>query len=404
MAEKTILDLFKLLFPLSRTKKAHLTALKKYLEEDEIKYARYLLKLGRMGVSYDKLNISKNIAYEKGFPQIHKAVPDEELDQTINLWNDNIRKVAEEELFHEFSTNAAKVIPSVIAPQIIGFEDIKNMVSWQLFCPEGIHVLLLGDPGTGKTDILRGAAQLAPISSFGLGSGTSGVGLTGAMKGKKFVKGLLPAADKGVCCIDELNLMRPRDRGALLNAMEKGFVTYDKGTSHKQLPAKVRILATANPKGDRFIGSKAEFLREQLPFDPALLSRFHAVFLIRRPDMEEFMRITKSIITKRSETLRSEDVKFIRDYIKYAEKMNVEFDPKLEPVVTDFVEEVKVDENKFLVELSPRFVLGIVRLTKAVARMHLSPKVTHEHLALVLRTIKRSLYFSTDSKKKHRKS
>ncbi len=398
--EKTILDFARIIMPLSKEKKQHILALKKYLNEEELKYVKQLLKLKRIGISYEKTGVSKELIEEKPHPEIHLATQDKEVEKNITLINEKIIRKAKEENYKEFSKTAHKKIPELIAPQIRGFEEIKKTISWQLFCPEIIHVLLLGDPGTGKTEMLISTSQLAPISSYGLGSGTSGVGLTGAMKGKKFIKGLLPLADKGICCIDELNLMKPKDRGALLNAMEKGFVTYDKGTSHKKLSARVRIQATANPKGDRFIGTRIDFLKEQIPFDPALLSRFHMVFLIRKPDVEEFVKITKSIIRNDNKTIKAEDIKFIKEYIVFAEKIKVEFDKKLEPIITSFVKEIKKDEKKFLIEISPRFVIGIIRMSKAAARIKLKEKVTEEELREVIRTVRKSLYISPDKKKK----
>jgi DNA replicative helicase MCM subunit Mcm2 (Cdc46/Mcm family) len=137
-------------------------------------------------------------------------------------------------------------------------EYVKKAVSLQLFASEPVHILLLGDPGTGKTEILRSVEELHPISVFGLGSGTSGAGLSISMSGGKPVLGLLPKAHKGICCIDELNLMKSEDMASLYSSMEKGFITYDKGSHHIKEKAEARILATANPVGDKFKGTELE--------------------------------------------------------------------------------------------------------------------------------------------------
>ena len=78
------------------------------------------------------------------------------------------------------------------------------------------------------------------------------------VKGKEVTKGLLPQADQGIAAIDELNLLKSADMGNLYNSMEKGFVRYDKGSNHIQLESRVRVLATANPKGDKFTGCVEE--------------------------------------------------------------------------------------------------------------------------------------------------
>ena len=402
--EKTVFDLFRLLFPLSGVKRRHVQVLATYLDDDQLSYIKQLLKLGKVGVSYQKERLNPAFCDPKPFPQLNKAKPDKELNLPLANWNNKIKKLAEEELFQAFAPNAKAILPGLIAPHIVGLDAAKKVAAYQLFSPERFHVLLLGDPGTGKTEILRGASQYAPISSFGLGSGTSAAGLAAAKKGKEIVKGLLPLAHKGVCCIDELNLLKPADRGALLNAMEKGFVTYDKGGRHQEFPAEVRVLATANPKGDRFVGSKVHFLKEQLPFDPALLSRFHFVFFVRRPSKEEFLKITKRLVSQEQDKVTKEDVDFIRSYVAYASKQKVAFNKELEPIITDFFDDIKSREDDYLIELSPRLVLGVVRLAKAIARVQLREMVMQDDLQEAIRIFKESLIIAPDSVAEHRRS
>jgi DNA replicative helicase MCM subunit Mcm2 (Cdc46/Mcm family) len=267
-----------------------------------------------------------------------------------------------------------------------------------LFAKDKVHILLLGDPATGKTDILRSISELAPISSYGLGSGASKAGLTMVMFGKEIVKGLLPLADNGIACIDELNLLRTADRGGLFNAMEKGFVTYDKSNEHIKLDARVKVFATANPEGERFVGRTIDVLRKQVPFDSALLTRFHLVFLIRKPGTKEFMQITSNIISGDKFHVNENDKKFVREYVKYALTQESELDKSLSPLIQGFVEDVKKDEPEFLVEISPRTVIGIMNMAKAAARMKLKYKVEKEDLIKILKIFNASLYIKKDER------
>jgi replicative DNA helicase Mcm len=230
---------------------------------------------------------------------------------------------------------------------------------------------LLGDPGTGKTDILRSAAKLSPVSSFGLGSGTSGAGLVVTVKGNEVIKGLLPMADKGICAIDELNLMKKEDYAGLYNAMEKGFVSYDKGGKHYKFDARIRVVSTANPKGDKFEGKNVEELRKEIPFDSALLTRFHLIFFIKKPGLEKFKKIAESILSGEKTKVKKGDIEFIKGYIKAVDDKirNVEFPKERQKEVINFVEEIKKKEEEHLIEISPRFVIGIMRLCKSLARM-----------------------------------
>ena len=183
------------------------------------------------------------------------------------------------ELFNRFSGKAFETLSKCVASNILGLDEVKKAVVLQLFAKDNLHVLLLGNPGVGKTEIVRSVSEFAPVSSFGLGSGTSGAGLGVAMRGKEILKGLLPMANGGLAAIDELNLMKKMDRANLYSAMDKGFVGYDKINGHLKVDAKVSVLASANPVGDKF-NRTIEKIRRQLPFDPALLQRFHLLFFI----------------------------------------------------------------------------------------------------------------------------
>ncbi|RMF06094.1 hypothetical protein D6764_03110 [Candidatus Woesearchaeota archaeon] len=396
----TLWDLILLFRPLSDEEKVHLSNIRQILDESSeenaqeiLRRIKKLLKQRRIGVAYSKLNISKVLADDDSFPEIFLTREDDELKKEVQEYNRIILDSFKKQLFDSLSDRAG-ILKEFIAPNIVGLDTEKEAVLLQLFAREGVHILLLGDPGTGKTDILMSAAKLHPKSVFGLGSGTSGVGLGASVKGKKKIAGLLPQADGGICCIDELNLMKQSDRAALYNAMEKGFVTYDKGDQHFTMKARVRVLASANPKGDKFAGKFVDTLKKQLPFDSALLTRFHLVFMIRKPDMRGFVEITRKIVRNDSKKLRDEDAEFIKEYVAYAEKVDVQFPKKFEKEVINFVKEIKKDEKRYLIEISPRLVVGFMRMAKASARLHLRDKVEKEDIEHVKDIVRTSLVVS----------
>ncbi|MFC1647998.1 AAA family ATPase [Nanoarchaeota archaeon] len=389
--EKRFSDIFKHIMPLSKEKKEDLTQVSLYLEGSSFSDFKYWYKLGMISIGNAVIG-SKKLGAQENYPVLAANDEDPELNDSCDAWNDKIAEKVRENTYKDFSEIAERKIKKLIAPNIIGLEDVKEAALLQLFAKEKVHLLLLGDPGTGKTDVLRSVAELAPKSSYGLGSGTSGAGLTVTVRGNEVIEGLLPMAHKGLCCIDELNLMKERDRAGFLNAMEKGFVTYDKANKHIQVKADIKVLATANPKGDRFAGWIIETLKKQLPFDPALLSRFHLVFLIKRPDVEGFVKITKKIISGEKEKTSEAEAAFVKDYIAHVNKLKVVFNKQLEPMITSFVEELKNDEEKFLIEISPRLVVGIVRLAKASARLNMRSEVNQDDVVKVLSLLKRALY------------
>ena len=228
--------------------------------------------------------------------------------------------------------------------------------------------------------VIQSESVLHPHSIFGLGSGISGAGLGLSMKGNEIKKGLLPLADQGLCCIDELNLIKSTEYGYLYSAMEDGFVSYDKANKHIKVDARIRVLSTANPKGDKFVGKIYDTLKKQIPFNQALLSRFHLIFIIRKLDVDGFVHVAKKIMKNDDTKILKEDKKFINDYISYCEKINVKFPKELESKILDFAKKIKQKESKYLFEITPRTIVGLIRMCKARARIDMRNKVIKEDI------------------------
>ncbi|MFH1591245.1 MAG: hypothetical protein ABIC95_04935 [archaeon] len=369
------------LLPLRGEAAAHYAVLQQHLEPDEEKTVKAMLKLKRAGISFSKMEVSKEVGEDASYPQLDPAVMDKEVKSVCDRINRRVLAAEEKTATRHIGKRGWDLAP-LIAPNLVGFDMIKKAVLLQLISDEPLHILLLGDPGVGKTDILHDAAEVSPISSFGLGSGTSGVGLSAMFKGDKLIKGLLPQADNGLCCIDELNLMKEQDMAGLYNAMEKGFVSYDKAGKSVRLDARISVLATANPKGDRFAGHTVETLHKQLPFDPALLSRFHLVFLVRRPGIDEFKKISAQIATGKKRVLKKKDKELLKRWINEIKSKEVVFPAKLKDSVAELAEDIKRHEDKYLIEVSPRLIIGVIRLAKAVARLEGKKKVDEDALSM----------------------
>ncbi len=366
--------------PLSKKESGYVSELKSYLDEKDIKKLVNFLKNKQIGISFSTIGVSNQIGEDSAYPQINPAVEDKEIIIFSESKNKEIKEKIMRKCFKSFSEKAKQTIKKYVAPNILGLELAKEAAALQIFAKDPFHILLLGDPGTGKTDILKSVSELHPITSFGLGSGSSKAGLSATVKGNEIMKGLLPMANNGICCIDELNLMKKDDYAALYSAMEKGFITYDKANKHFNLEAKVRIIATSNPKGDRFVGNILDILKKQIPFESALLTRFHLVFLIRKPSLEKFSKITSKIVQNDKSKVNQKDIDFIKHYVEFAEDVDVEFPKEFEKQVVDFSTQLKKDEKKYLVEISPRLVIGLIRIAKASARMELRKTVKKEDI------------------------
>jgi len=205
--------------------------------------------------------------------------------------------------------------------------------------------------------------------------------------------GLLALANTGICVIDELNLMKKEDRSSLYNAMENGFITYDKGGHHYRFEANTRIIAAANPIMDKFRGGLAG-IRRQIPFDLALISRFHLIFIIRKPDTEKFLKIARNILRENKEIINENDIEFVKGYVEYALKIeNVNIPKEFEDEIINFIEKIKKNEKEYIFELNPRIVVGLTKIAKARARMELRDTVNSEDIQIAKDLLLESLKY-----------
>ena len=227
-----------------------------------------------------------------------------------------------------------------IAPTIFGHEKIKEALLLQLmggvkkFREKGIttrgdmHILLIGDPGSGKSQLLKRMSKIAPKARYISGKGTSGAGLTASVVKDEFLRGYaleagaLVLTNKGLCCIDELDKMSPEDRSAMHEALEQQTVTISKANIQATLRAETTVLAAANPKFGRF--DPYELLAKQIDLPSTLINRFDLIFPIRDlPDSVRDEKMADFILSLHIDPMSKEEVieqNLMKKYIAYAKQ------------------------------------------------------------------------------------
>merc|ERR1719210_2199427 len=187
------------------------------------------------------------------------------------------------------------IAPSIRASEKDVIQDVKAALACLLFggsrkyLPDGtrmrgdVNMLLLGDPGTAKSQFLKFAEKAAPIAVYASGKGSSAAGLTAAIirdkDGFALEGGAMVLADGGIVCIDEFDKMNVNDRVAIHEAMEQQTISIAKAGITTMLNTRCSVLAAANPRFGTY--DDLSSTSDQMDFETTILSRFDMMFLVR---------------------------------------------------------------------------------------------------------------------------
>lgn len=326
----------------------------------------------------------------------------------------------EEQEFLELSRrpDLYNIMADCIAPSIYGNRDIKKAILCLLLggskkiLPDGmklrgdINVLLLGDPGTAKSQLLKFVEKAAPISIYTSGKGSSAAGLTASVQRDHSTRefylegGAMVLADGGVVCIDEFDKMRDEDRVAIHEAMEQQTISIAKAGITTILNARTSVLAAANPIFGRYDDMKTP--GENIDFQTTILSRFDMIFIVKDEhtrDKDE--RIAKHVMgihmggRNLEEQVEGEvPVEKMRRYLSYcksrcAPRLSPEAAEKLSSHFVSIRRQVHASEieanTRSSIPITVRQLEAIVRITEALAKLTLAPVATEQHVDEAIR-------------------
>lgn len=342
----------------------------------------------------------------------------------------------EEQEFLEMSRmpNLYETFANCVAPSIYGNLDIKKAIACLLMggskkiLPDGmklrgdINVLLLGDPGTAKSQLLKFVEKAAPICVYTSGKGSSAAGLTASVQRDASTRefylegGAMVLADGGVVCIDEFDKMRDEDRVAIHEAMEQQTISIAKAGITTILNSRTSVLAAANPIFGRYDDLKTP--GENIDFQTTILSRFDMIFIVRDAhDRGRDERIARHVMglamgnKGADEQVQAEiSVDKMKRYISYCRQQAIRLQameymltmtrkcaPRLSPEAAEKLSShfVSIRRQVHAAEMSAnqrssipitvRQLEAIVRITESLAKLTLSPVANEEHVDEAIR-------------------
>ncbi|KAG8689131.1 minichromosome maintenance protein 5 [Ceratobasidium sp. 423] len=310
-----------------------------------------------------------------------------------------------------------------VAPSIYGSLDIKKAITCLLFggakriLPDNMHlrgdinVLLLGDPGTAKSQLLKFVEKASPISVYTSGKGSSAAGLTAAVQRDPISRefflegGAMVLADGGVVCIDEFDKMRDEDRVAIHEAMEQQTISVAKAGITTVLNSRTSVLAAANPVFGRYDEGRSP--GENIDFQTTILSRFDMIFIVRDEHNESRDKaIAKHVMNIHMDRAEDEtdvegeiDLDTMRRYVAFckqtcAPRLSAESAELLSSHFVSLrkeVQQVERDNNeRSSIPITIRQLEAITRISEALAKITLSPVVQPNHVEEAIRLFKSS--------------
>lgn len=343
-----------------------------------------------------------------------------------NPMNQPIFSPHDEEEFLKLSRNPNlyTLIAKSIAPSIYGNEDIKKAIVCLLMggskklLPDGmrlrgdINVLLLGDPGTAKSQLLKFVEKIAPIAVYTSGKGSSAAGLTASVQRDPNTRefylegGAMVLADGGVVCIDEFDKMRDEDRVAIHEAMEQQTISIAKAGITTVLNSRTSVLAAANPIYGRYDDMKSP--GENIDFQTTILSRFDMIFIVKDDHDESrdisianhVMNIHTGINSKLEEELEGEiSIDKLKAYITYcrskcAPRLSPQSAEKLSSHFVTIRKQLLINEleskERSSIPITIRQLEAIIRITESLAKLELCPVAEERHVDEAIRLFQAS--------------
>ena len=389
-------------------------------------------------------NFDHGLNRKSGFPVFSTSVEANHVQKKEELMASHMLTDEEKREIHRMSKDPLiqnKIIQS-IAPSIYGHDDIKTAIALSMFGGQGkdvegkhrirgdINVLLLGDPGTAKSQFLKYIEKTAPRAVYTTGQGASAVGLTAGVHKDPVTRewtlegGALVLADRGVCLIDEFDKMGDADRTSIHEAMEQQSISISKAGIITSLQARCAVVAAANPLKGRYDSSVS--FEDNVDLTQPILSRFDCICVVKDSvDVVTDERLAEFVVKSHRDTHPNAqdeqaaaggaggaadgaaggaadkggdkwktaiDQTMLRKYLMHARHTCT---PVLQDIdqnkIIQVYTELRQEANNGGVVVAVRHIESMIRMAEASAKMHLRGHVTNDDVDLAISVLLNSV-------------